>query len=232
MLVDAVTEHEPGRRLVAVKNVTVNEEFFQGHFPGAPLMPGVLMIEALTQVAAILLLERDGASPTDARLSARRQRREVPPSGRAGRSAAARNHAVGRAARALARAQATAYVGDQLVAEARAAARRSCPIGREIDPTAIVHPRRAHRRRHDDRPACDDRARRHASARLPDRRVGGHRRLDRDRRRDRDLSVRVDRPGAAGPEVQGRRDAARRSAGTTSSASSSRSTAAPRAAAA
>jgi len=38
--VDAITEHDAGRRLVAVKNVTVNEEFFQGHFPGAPLMPG------------------------------------------------------------------------------------------------------------------------------------------------------------------------------------------------
>ena len=43
-LVDAVTEHEPGRRLVAVKNLTVGEEFFQGHFPGSPLMPGVLML--------------------------------------------------------------------------------------------------------------------------------------------------------------------------------------------
>src|SRR5436190_20375893 len=57
LLVDAVLEHEPGRRVVAVKNVTVNEEFFQGHFPGAPLMPGVLMIETLAQVATILLTQ-------------------------------------------------------------------------------------------------------------------------------------------------------------------------------
>ena len=55
-LVDAVTEHEPGRRIKAVKNVTVNEDFFQGHFPGAPLMPGVLMIETLAQVATMLLM--------------------------------------------------------------------------------------------------------------------------------------------------------------------------------
>ena len=54
MLVDRVNEHDPGQRLVAVKNVTVNEEFFQGHFPGAPLMPGVLMLESLSQVAAML----------------------------------------------------------------------------------------------------------------------------------------------------------------------------------
>ena len=63
-LIDTVAEHEPGSRLVAVKNVTVNEEFFQGHFPGSPLMPGVLMIEALTQVAAVLILDRADAPPT------------------------------------------------------------------------------------------------------------------------------------------------------------------------
>ena len=52
LLVDAVTELEPGRRIVAVKNVTVNEDFFQGHFPGDPLMPGVLMCEAAAQLAS------------------------------------------------------------------------------------------------------------------------------------------------------------------------------------
>src|SRR5689334_8257703 len=56
-LVDAVLEHKPGRRVTAVKNVSVNEDFFQGHFPGEPLMPGVLMIETMAQVAALLLLD-------------------------------------------------------------------------------------------------------------------------------------------------------------------------------
>src|SRR5690348_18405366 len=67
MLVDAITEYDAGKRLVAVKNVTVNEEFFQGHFPGAPLMPGVLMLESLTQVAAVLLVER-GEEPPNQRV--------------------------------------------------------------------------------------------------------------------------------------------------------------------
>ena len=62
-LVDAIGEFEPGKRLTAFKNVTVNEEFFQGHFPGTPVMPGVLMIEALTQVATILLFQQESAAP-------------------------------------------------------------------------------------------------------------------------------------------------------------------------
>ncbi|HEX6851593.1 MAG TPA: 3-hydroxyacyl-ACP dehydratase FabZ [Candidatus Polarisedimenticolaceae bacterium] len=56
LLVDRVLEMEPGRRVVAIKNVTINEPFFQGHFPGAPVMPGVLIIEALAQAGAVLLL--------------------------------------------------------------------------------------------------------------------------------------------------------------------------------
>lgn len=54
LLVDKVIEMEPGQRIVAIKNVSINEPFFPGHFPGHPVMPGVLIIEAMAQVAAIL----------------------------------------------------------------------------------------------------------------------------------------------------------------------------------
>ena len=54
LLVDRVVSCEPGKRIVAIKNVTVNEHFFAGHFPHHPVMPGVLIIEALAQAAAIL----------------------------------------------------------------------------------------------------------------------------------------------------------------------------------
>jgi UDP-N-acetylglucosamine acyltransferase len=138
LLVDAVLEHEAGRRLVAVKNVTINEEFFQGHFPGAPLMPAVLMIESFVQVATMLIVGDQAAAPrtrvylrgvNDAKF-----RRQVVPGDRLRLEVT-----LGKRRGALARAQASAFVDDQIVAE--------CELllglladGADIDPAAIVDP--------------------------------------------------------------------------------------------
>jgi beta-hydroxyacyl-ACP dehydratase FabZ len=55
LYVDRVLEVEPGKKIVAIKNVTFDEHFFQGHFPGRPIMPGVLIVEAMAQVGGILV---------------------------------------------------------------------------------------------------------------------------------------------------------------------------------
>ena len=61
LLVDRILEYTPGQRIVGLKNVTINEPFFQGHFPNYPIMPGVLAIEAMAQAAAILAFKsREG----------------------------------------------------------------------------------------------------------------------------------------------------------------------------
>jgi 3-hydroxyacyl-[acyl-carrier-protein] dehydratase len=67
LLVDKVVEMEEGKRIVSIKNVSINEPFFQGHFPGSPIMPGVLLIEAMAQTWGILALssERDKAGSTN-----------------------------------------------------------------------------------------------------------------------------------------------------------------------
>jgi len=65
LLVDRVLTWESGKTITAIKNVTVNEEFFQGHFPHKPVMPGVLMIEALAQTAALLSFLTMGVKPDE-----------------------------------------------------------------------------------------------------------------------------------------------------------------------
>jgi UDP-N-acetylglucosamine acyltransferase len=138
LLVDAITEHEPGRRLVAVKNVTISEEYFQGHFPGAPLMPGVLMLESLSQAATLLLVQRGDAPPThrvylrgvnDAKF-----RRQVVPGDRLRLEVT-----LGRRRPSLARARAAAYLDDQVVAECELLL-GLVPDHTRIDPSALVHP--------------------------------------------------------------------------------------------
>jgi len=83
LLVDKVVELEPRVRIVGVKQVTINEPFFTGHFPGAPVMPGVLQIEALAQVGAILVLrefeDRDKKIPFFSSIEYAKFRRPVVP---------------------------------------------------------------------------------------------------------------------------------------------------------
>lgn len=65
LLIDRVTELVPGERIVALKNVTINEPFFPGHFPHVPVMPGVLIVEAMAQASALLSLKSSGQSATE-----------------------------------------------------------------------------------------------------------------------------------------------------------------------
>ena len=65
LLVDRVIELEKGKRIKALKNVTINEPFFEGHFPNRPVMPGVLMLEALAQAAGLLAFDTLGTTPSE-----------------------------------------------------------------------------------------------------------------------------------------------------------------------
>jgi UDP-N-acetylglucosamine acyltransferase len=136
-LLDAVVQHDPGRKLVAVKNVTVSEEFFQGHFPGSPLMPGVLMIEALSQAAVVLLCEREGAAlQANAYLRGidkAKFRRQVVPGDRLRLEVT-----LGTERPPLVKAHGVAYVAEQVVAEADLLLALK-PLA-AIDPRAVVHP--------------------------------------------------------------------------------------------
>ena len=134
MLVDAILEHEAGRRLVAVKNVTINEEFFQGHFPGAPLMPAVLMIESFVQVATMLIAGEDRTRVYLRGVNDAKFRRQVVPGDRLRLEVT-----LGKRRGPLAVAQASAFVDDQTVAECELLLGLAAD-GADIHPAAIVDP--------------------------------------------------------------------------------------------
>ena len=87
LLVDRIVELEPGKRAVGLKAVTANEPQFTGHFPGRPIMPGVLMVEALAQTAAVAVMALRRV-PRQARPVRRHRRLPLPAHGRARRHAA------------------------------------------------------------------------------------------------------------------------------------------------
>lgn len=129
LLVDQVAEYEPGKRVVAFKNVTVNEDFFQGHFPHKPVLPAVLMVEALTQAATLLLPGRVQLRGVDNA----KFRRQVIPGDQLKLVVS-----LGARRGPLVKAAAHAEVDGQIVMEAELLL--ALTAGTHIDPSARVHP--------------------------------------------------------------------------------------------
>ncbi len=116
LLVDRILEIETGKRAVGIKNVTINEEFFQGHFPSRPIMPGVLIIEAMAQVGGIMILSMEEHRHKMAYLATienAKFRRPVVPG-----DTLTSETVLLRARANMGKVQCTARVGDQIVAEA------------------------------------------------------------------------------------------------------------------
>ena len=114
LLVDKIIEIEYGKKAVGIKNVTINEPFFQGHFPGSPIMPGVLIVEAMAQVGAVAILgmeENKGKLGVFTGIDGLRFRRQVVPGDtlRMEIEMLAFKRGIGKA-------KAEAYVGDELAA--------------------------------------------------------------------------------------------------------------------
>jgi len=113
LLVDRIVELESGQRVVGIKNVSANEPFFVGHFPGRPIMPGVLIVEALAQTAGILMGEGGDRIPLLMGIDKARFRRQVVP----GDQLRLEVEMV-QSRRNICKVNGRAYVGEELAAEA------------------------------------------------------------------------------------------------------------------
>lgn len=116
LLVDRILEIEQGKKAVGIKNVTVNEPFFQGHFPGNPIMPGVLIVEAMAQVGAVAVLSMEdnrGKLALFAGIDKARFRRPVIPGDQLRMEVE-----LIKVKGSMGKGKGVAYVGDELVAEA------------------------------------------------------------------------------------------------------------------
>ena len=117
LLIDRIVELEPLKRIVAIKNITINEEVFQGHFPGAPVFPGVMIIEAMAQTGAVLLFReipnREEKLLYFTGIEEARFRRPVLPGDQLRLEATVLKYKMG-----YAKLRAEAYVDGQVVAEA------------------------------------------------------------------------------------------------------------------
>jgi 3-hydroxyacyl-[acyl-carrier-protein] dehydratase len=114
LLVDKIVEVEYGKRAIGIKNVTVNEPFFQGHFPGNPIMPGVLIVEAMAQVGAVSILgmeQNKGKLAVFAGIDNMRFKRQVVPGDTLRMEVEMLVFK-----RGIGKAKAEAYVGDELAA--------------------------------------------------------------------------------------------------------------------
>ncbi|MGE5677992.1 MAG: 3-hydroxyacyl-ACP dehydratase FabZ [Pseudomonadota bacterium] len=114
LLVDEIIDIEYGKKAVGIKNVTVNEPFFQGHFPGSPIMPGVLIVEAMAQVGAVSILgmeEHKGKLAVFTGIDGLRFRRQVVPG-----DTLRMEVEMLKFKRGIGIAKAEAYVGDELAA--------------------------------------------------------------------------------------------------------------------
>ena len=137
LLVDRILEIEEGRRAVGIKNVTFNEPFFQGHFPGNPIMPGVLIVEAMAQVGAVMLLrgvaDRHRKLVYFAGIDAAKFRRPVTPGDQVRFEVT-----VLKLRSRSARLRGEAFVGEQLVAEAELFSSMVDRDGAPADPAVIT----------------------------------------------------------------------------------------------